>query len=118
MSWMNNDGRNNVNIHSFRNQPHSTGTFLDGKACSHNSVGAQAQYKAQSIVDMQIRHASPVFYTRSVITSVKRCKKALHLETARRSATTSPLEFATLGGNIWFLVLMGTETEMLDGLAM
>jgi len=39
----------------------------------------------------------------------------LDLETARFSATASTLEFATLGGSIWFLVLVGTHAKVLTG---
>lgn len=41
----------------------------------------------------------------------------LNLETSRPSATTGPLELATLAGDSWFLVGVGSEAEVLDGLA-
>lgn len=40
----------------------------------------------------------------------------LDLETSGTSATTSLLELATLGLDIWLLVLVGTEAKVLDGL--
>jgi hypothetical protein len=39
----------------------------------------------------------------------------LDLETARPSASTGSLKLATLASDIRFLVLVGTETEVLDG---
>lgn len=41
----------------------------------------------------------------------------LHLETPGPSASTSALELAALALDVGLLVLVGTETEMLDGLA-
>jgi len=41
----------------------------------------------------------------------------LHLETLAPSATTSALELAALGLDIWLLALVRTETKVLDGLA-
>jgi hypothetical protein len=40
----------------------------------------------------------------------------LYLETTRPSATTSALELAALALDVWLLVRVGTEAEMLDGL--
>jgi len=44
-------------------------------------------------------------------------RSSLDLETSGGSATTSSLELATLGLDVWFLVLVRTETEMLDCLS-
>lgn len=41
----------------------------------------------------------------------------LDLETARPPATTGALELAALGGDVRLLVLVGTEAEVLEGLA-
>jgi len=41
----------------------------------------------------------------------------LHLETLRSSATTGTLELASLGLDMWLLVLVWSETEMLDSLS-
>lgn len=50
--------------------------------------------------------------------SVKKQKESnLHLETTRGTTTTSLLELAALGSDVGLLVLVGTETEVLDGLA-
>jgi hypothetical protein len=40
----------------------------------------------------------------------------LNLETTRPSASTGTLELATLARDVWLLVGVGTETEMLNGL--
>ena len=48
---------------------------------------------------------------------VKKKQTNLNLETTRSTLTTSTLELATLGTNEGLLVLMGTHTEVLDGLA-
>lgn len=40
----------------------------------------------------------------------------LDLETSGPSATTGTLELASLAGNVWLLVRVGSESEMLDGL--
>jgi len=42
---------------------------------------------------------------------------SLDLETSGGSATTSSLELAALGLDVWFLVLVRSETEMLDSLS-
>jgi hypothetical protein len=44
-------------------------------------------------------------------------RNRLHLETAGPSAATSALELAALGLDVGLLVLVGTEAEVLDGLA-
>ncbi len=44
------------------------------------------------------------------------CKNNLHLETTRSTTTTSLLELAALGTDVGLLVLVGTETEVLDSL--
>jgi hypothetical protein len=41
---------------------------------------------------------------------------SLDLETARPSATTGTLELAALALDVWLLVGVGTEAEVLDGL--
>jgi hypothetical protein len=43
--------------------------------------------------------------------------RSLDLETLGSSATTTTLELATLALDVWLLALMGTHTEVLDGLA-
>jgi hypothetical protein len=44
------------------------------------------------------------------------CGTSLYLETARPSATTGTLELAALALDVWLLVGVGTEAEVLDGL--
>jgi hypothetical protein len=56
-------------------------------------------------------------YTSSTqVLAQETCTERLDLETTRSSTTTSTLELATLALDVWLLVLMWAEAEVLDSL--
>jgi hypothetical protein len=62
---------------------------------------------------------SPIIMSKIFFNKEYKCKKKLNnldLETTRSTLTTSLFELSTLGTNERLLVLMGTHTEMLNGL--